>query len=69
MNSYQTQTDPEKNSMYYHEIISMIADALSNSNEAALQDIEHHAADLLLSEGEAQAITNLIEAAYESINR
>lgn len=53
--------------MYYHDIINEIAEALIESNDSALVDIERRAAEMLLSDAEAQALKNLIEAAFVSL--
>lgn len=53
--------------MYYHEIISMIAKAMTEKDEDAIYDIQRKVADLLLSDDERGAVDELLEAALESI--
>lgn len=53
--------------MYYHQLVSGVANAIRNADEDMLSKIEAKTRDLLLSEDEASAMLNLIEAAYQAI--
>lgn len=57
--------------MYYHELVTQIANAIRNGDEEELFTIESKTRDLLLSDDEMNAIMNLVEAAFlavEAIN-
>jgi len=53
--------------MYYHELVSMIAKAMSEKNEDALYEVHSKVRDLLLSDDEREAMEQLLEAAIESV--
>ena len=53
--------------MYYHELVSAVANAIRQADQDMLSRIENKTRDLLLSEDEASAMLDLIESAYQAI--
>lgn len=53
--------------MNYTDIINLIAEALEENDNRALEDIQHRVQDLLITEDERAALDALLDAAQQSV--